>query len=55
MGYRRLNMRTRLIILGLSAGVGSVIGVVMGAYEPFNKQDQSVRSCLRGKGYELGA
>ena len=39
----------------IGAIAGSVIGVVMGAYEPFNKQEQSVQSCLRGKGYVLGS
>lgn len=39
----------------IGAIAGSVIGVVMGAYEPFNKHEQSVQSCLRGKGYVLGS
>lgn len=39
----------------IGAVVGSVIGVVMGAYEPFDKQGQSVRQCLRGKGYVVGS
>ena len=37
----------------ISAIAGSVVGVFLGAYKPFQEQEQSVRQCLNGKGYVL--
>ena len=37
----------------IGAVVGGVIGVVTGAYEPIQRQEQSVRRCLSERGYAL--
>ena len=37
----------------LGQTVGGVVGVVVGAYEPIQEQEQSVRDCLSEKGYVL--
>jgi hypothetical protein len=33
--------------------VGGTIGIFVGAYKPFSDKEDSVRQCLRGKGYVL--
>ena len=37
------------------SAVGGVVGVVLGAYEPIQEQEQSLRDCLSEKGYVVGA
>ena len=39
----------------IGAIVGGTLGVLVGAYKPIQEQGEKVRSCLRGKGYEVGA
>jgi len=39
----------------IGAIVGSVIGVLVAANKPNEGQEQSVRSCLRGKGYTVSS
>jgi hypothetical protein len=39
----------------IGAIVGGTLGVFVGAYKPIQEQGEKVRSCLRGKGYEVGA
>ena len=38
----------------IGAIVGSVAGVVIGAYEPIKKLNETTERCLGAKGYELG-
>jgi hypothetical protein len=33
--------------------VGGTIGIFVGAYKPFSDKEDSVRQCLRGKGYVM--
>ena len=37
----------------IGAIVGSVLGVFVGAYKPFQEKEESVRTCLQGKGYRV--
>jgi hypothetical protein len=37
----------------IGAIVGSVLGVFIGAYKPFQEKEESVRTCLQGKGYRV--
>ena len=39
-----------IIIAGI---VGGTLGIFVGAYKPFSDKEDSVRDCLRGKGYVL--
>jgi hypothetical protein len=35
--------------------VGGTLGIFVGAYKPFRDKEDSVRSCLSGKGYVMGS
>jgi hypothetical protein len=37
----------------IGAIVGGTVGLFVGAYKPIETQGENVRSCLRGKGYEV--